>query len=108
MQLAARQHRFQQIAGIHGAFSLSGADDGVQLVDEQDNLALRFLDLLEHGFETLLKLAPVLGAGNQSSHVQDDDSLILQALRDITTNDALTQSLPHDRHSATTLPSHLP
>ena len=41
VQLAAGQHRLEQVAGVHGALGLAGADDGVQLVDEQDDLALR-------------------------------------------------------------------
>ena len=45
MQLAARQHRLQQIAGVHGAFGLARADHGVQLVDEQNDLAFGRLAL---------------------------------------------------------------
>ena len=41
VQFAAREHGLQQIAGIHGAFGLAGADDGVQFVDEEDDLAVR-------------------------------------------------------------------
>ena len=41
VQLAAGQHRLEQVAGVHGALGRAGADDGVQLVDEQDDLALR-------------------------------------------------------------------
>ena len=40
------------------------ADDGVQLVDEGDDLAVGVLDLLEHGLEPLLELAAVLRAGH--------------------------------------------
>ena len=39
-----------------------GADHGVQLVDEGDDLALGVGDLLEHGLQALLELAAVLGA----------------------------------------------
>ena len=41
VQLAARQHRLEHVRGVHRAFGGAGADDGVQLVDEQDDLALR-------------------------------------------------------------------
>ena len=37
VQLAAGQHRLEQVAGVHRPFGLAGADDGVQLVDEQDD-----------------------------------------------------------------------
>ena len=45
---------------------LPGADDGVQLVDEEDDAALALLDLVEHGLEPLLELAAVLGAGERA------------------------------------------
>ena len=34
VQLAARQHRLEQVARVHAALRLARADDGVQLVDE--------------------------------------------------------------------------
>ena len=40
VQLAAREHRLEQIARVHRALGLARADDGVQLVDEQDDLPL--------------------------------------------------------------------
>ena len=62
VQLAAGQHRLEQVAGVHRALGLARADHGVQLVDEQDDLALRLLHLLQHRLEPLLELAAVLGA----------------------------------------------
>ena len=38
VQLAARQHRLEHVRGVHRAFGRARADDGVQLVDEQDDL----------------------------------------------------------------------
>ena len=40
VQLAAREHRLEHVAGVHRALGRAGADDGVQLVDEQDDPAL--------------------------------------------------------------------
>ena len=40
VQFAAGQHRLEQVAGVHGALRLAGADDGVQLVDEQNDARL--------------------------------------------------------------------
>ena len=92
VQLAARQHGLEQVAGVHGAFGLARADHGVQLVDEQDDLALGLLHLLEHGLEALLELAAVLGAGDQRAHVERDDALVLQALGHVAAHDALRQA----------------
>ena len=44
-QLAAREHRLQHVRGVHGALGRAGADDRVQLVDEEDDLAVGVLDL---------------------------------------------------------------
>ena len=41
------------------------AEDGVQLVHKEDDLAVRVLHVLEHALEALLELAPELAAGNQ-------------------------------------------
>ena len=42
-QLAAREHRLEHVAGVDGALGGAGADDRVQLVDEEDDLALGVL-----------------------------------------------------------------
>ena len=40
-QLAAGERRLEQIGGVHRPVGLAGADDEVQLVDEQDDPAFR-------------------------------------------------------------------
>ena len=45
-QLAAREHRLEQVRRVDGALGRAGADDRVQLVDEEDDLALGVLDLV--------------------------------------------------------------
>ena len=62
VQLAAGEHRLEHVRGVHRAFGRARADDGVQLVDEQDDLAGRVGDLLEDGLQPLLELAAVLRA----------------------------------------------
>ena len=44
-ELAAREHRLQQIGRVDRALRRARADDRVQLVDEEDDLAGRVLDL---------------------------------------------------------------
>ena len=46
VQLAARQRGLEHVGGVHRALGLAGADQRVQLVDEQDDLALGRGDLL--------------------------------------------------------------
>ena len=91
VQLAARQHRLQHVRRVHRAFGGAGADDGVQLVDEQDDLALRVGDLLEHRLQPLLELAAVFRAGDERAHVERDDALVLEPLGHVAAHDAAGQ-----------------
>ncbi len=96
VQLAAGQRGLEQVARVHRALRGARADHGVQLVDEEDDLALRLLDRLEHGLQPLLELAAVLGPRDQRAHVQGDDALALEALRHVPADDPLREPL-HDR-----------
>ena len=93
-KLATGQHRFDHVAGVHRALTGGArADDGVQFVDEGDDLAGRVLDVIEHGLEALLEFAAILRAGHHGPHVQGDNSLVPQAFRDVAVDDALGQAL---------------
>ncbi len=52
MQLAARQHRLEQVARIHAALGFARAHNGMQLVDEQDDAAVAGLDVVQNGFSS--------------------------------------------------------
>ena len=93
VQLAARQHRLEHVAGVHRALGRARADDGVQLVDEQDDLPGRVGDLFQHGLEPLLELAAVLRARDQRAHVERDHALLLQPFGHVAADDALRQPL---------------
>ena len=75
-ELAAGEHRLQQVGRVHRALGRAGADDRVQLVDEEDDLALGLLDLLQHRLQPLLELAAVLRAGDESADVERDHAPI--------------------------------
>ncbi len=96
VQRAAGQLGLDQVRGVHRAVRLAGADEGVHLVDEQDDLALGGLDLLEDGLEPLLELAAILGAGDHGAEVEGEQLLVAQRLRDVAVDDAQGQAL-HDR-----------
>ena len=97
MQLAARQRRLEHVAGVHRALGLARADEGVELVDEEDDLPLGGGDLLEHGLQPLLELAAVLGAGHHRAQVQRDQPLVLQALGHVAVDDAPREPLDDGR-----------
>ena len=97
VQLAARQHRLEQVAGVHRAVDLARADDQVQLVDEEDDPAVALLDLLEHGLEPLLEFAAVFRAGHERAHVERENRPVLQAFRHVAAQDALREALDDGR-----------
>ena len=93
VQLAARQHRLEHVAGVHRALGRARADDGVQLVDEQQDSPLGGLDLLQHRLEALLELAAVLGAGHERAEVEGEHRLVAQTLGHVPPHDALGEAL---------------
>ena len=64
VQVATGECGLQDVAGVHGALGGTRAHDGVELIDEQDDLAFGLLHLFEHGLQAVLELAAVLGAGD--------------------------------------------
>ena len=96
-QLAAREHRLEQVRRVDGALGRARADDRVQLVDEEDDLALGVRDLREHGLQPLLELAAVLRAGEQRADVERPDALALQALGHVAGDDPLREPLDDRR-----------
>ncbi len=93
MQLAAGERGLEQVGGVHRPVGLAGADEGVHLVDEQDDRALGRRGLIEHGLQPLLELAAVLGPGDQGAEVQRQQLLVLQALGHVAIDDAQGQAL---------------
>ena len=93
VQLAARERGLEHVGRVHRALGAAGADQVVQLVDEQDDVARGGGDLGEHRLEPLLELAAVLGAGDQRAEIEREQALVLQALRHVAVHDAQRQAL---------------
>ncbi len=96
-QLAPRQHRLEHVRRVDGPLGRPGADDRVQLVDEEDDLAGRRLDLGQHRLQTLLELAAVLRAREQRADVERPDTLALQPLGNVARDDPLREALDDRR-----------
>ena len=92
LQLAARQRRLEDVGGVDRALGGAGADERVQLVDEQDGV-VRAAQLLDDLLEPLLELAAVLGAGDERADVQRQDALVGERLGHVARDDALRQAL---------------
>ena len=91
-QLAAGEHRLQQVGGVDGAFGGAGTDDGVELVEEEDDLAVGVLDFGEDGLQPLLEFAAVLRTGEQCADVEGDHATVTQALGHVAGDDALGEA----------------
>ena len=91
VQLAARQHRLQEVAGVHCAVRLACADNRVQLINEQQDAPFAALDFRKHRLQALLELAAELCAGNQAAHIQRENGLVLQRIRHVAAHDSLRQ-----------------
>ncbi len=93
VQLAAGERGLEHVARVHGALGLARADHGVDLVDEQDDVAFLLRQLVQHRLETLLELAAELRARDQRAHVERQDPLVLQSLGHLAVEDPLGQAL---------------
>ena len=100
-QFAAGEHRLEQVRGVDRAFGGAGADDRVELVEEQDHGALGLRDLAQHRLQAVLELAAVLRARDQRADVERDHAPVAQRLRDVAGDDPLRQALD-DRRLADT------
>ena len=91
LQLSARQGRFQHVGGVDGALRAAGADDRVQLVDEQHHVAGRE-DLLHDPLQPLLELAAVLRPGDEGGEVERQHPLSDEHLGHRPVDDLLRQA----------------
>ena len=92
LQLAAGQRRLEDRGRVDRALGGAGADEVVELVDEQDDVAA-LGDLLHHLLEALLELAAVLRAGDERRQVERVDLLVLEQLGHVGVGDALGEAL---------------
>ena len=93
MQLAAGEHRLEHVGRVHRPFGRARADNGVQLVDEQDDLPLGIGHLFQDGLQPLFELTPVFRTGDQRAHVEGDDLLVLETFGHVLADDALREAL---------------
>src|SRR5258706_673222 len=50
-QLSTSERGLEHVGGVNGAFGSPGPDQGVKLINEEDNLALRVFNFLQDDFE---------------------------------------------------------
>ena len=87
-ELSSRQGGLQDVGRVHRAVAAAGADERVDLVDEEDDLAVGVGHLLDDGFEAVLELAAVLRAGDQRAHVERSDGFVSKPFGHVALHDA--------------------
>ncbi len=92
LQLTAREGGLEDGSRVDRALGSARADEIVELVDEQDDVAA-LGDLLHHLLQALLELAAVLRARDEGCEVEGVDLLPLQKLGDVAGGDAGGQAL---------------
>ena len=91
LEFTAAERGLDDVARVHRAFGGTGTHDGVQFVDEEDDVA-RTADFVHHRLDAFLELAAVLGAGDHQREVERDDLLVPQQFGDVAARDLLRQA----------------
>ncbi|MCY1400326.1 hypothetical protein D9M71_154050 [compost metagenome] len=91
-QASARQRRLEQVGGIAGAGVATGADQGVHLVDEQDDRRGTVLHLVDDLLQALFEFALDPGAGLQQYRVEHVQAHALELLRHLALGQAQGQA----------------
>ena len=94
-QLTTCQGRLQDISSIHGSLAAAGSHQRMNLVDEEDDFAFGLRHLLHNTLQSLLELTLVLRTGQQCTHVEREELLVLQVLRHVAAHDSLGETF-HD------------
>ena len=94
LEFAAGEGRLEHVRRVQAARRAAGAHDGVELVDEQDQVGVR-LGFLDDGLEALLEVAAVFGAGHHRGDVQRQDAFLRQGGGDVPGGDPEGDAL-HD------------
>ena len=93
MKFAPCQHGFEHISGVHCAFRLARAHNGVKLVDKENDLAVALTHIFQHGLESFLKFTSVFCPRYQGAHIEGKDFLVFESFRHIALSDTLCKSL---------------
>jgi hypothetical protein len=103
-ELSTRQRRFKEVRRVAAALSAARADEGMRLVDEEDDGLGRRLHLGDDALEAVLELALHASASLESTHVQREHVHVLQLLGDVALGDGQRQPLDQRRLADAGLP----
>ncbi|MND53931.1 hypothetical protein D3C80_449800 [compost metagenome] len=96
-QFASREGRLEQIRRIRPARLVTGADQGVSLVDEQQHRVGRLLHSVDDIFQTLFEFTFDPGTRLQQAQVKGAHADRLEAVRNVACGDAQGQAFDQRR-----------
>ena len=91
-----REHGLEHGARIDRTLGRTRTDDGVHLVNKQDDV-VGFGRLLDHVLEALLKLTAILGARDKTRQIERPDILVHEVFWHVAGGDLLGQALDDSR-----------
>ena len=91
LQLTARKHGLEHLRGVDRAFGGTRTDQGVDLVDEEDDVAAS-TNFLKDLLEALFEVTAVARASDQRTHIEAVDLLVLNGFGHIAGNDCLGEA----------------
>jgi hypothetical protein len=94
-QLTAREHGLEHVGCRDGTLPAARSHEGVEFVDEGDDLTVCVVDLLEHRLEPLLEFAAVLRAGDERGEVEGHQPFALERIGHVSGDDALGEAFDH-------------
>lgn len=103
LDLATCEEWFEHVCGVASSLGIACADHGVDLIDKDDDIVGWVCCFIEDTLESRLKLASVLGACDECSHIKRVDVFVLELVGDIAAHDTLRKSLDNSSFSDTSL-----
>ena len=91
-QFAPCQRWFEDVGGVHCAFSATGSNQRVDFVNKEDGTVRSILDFFDDCLQPLFKFPLVLGSSNQGTHVQAEQGHAVEVFRHIALDDAVSNS----------------
>mmetsp|Transcript_37009 Transcript_37009/g.119487 ORF Transcript_37009/g.119487 Transcript_37009/m.119487 type:complete len:602 (-) Transcript_37009:725-2530(-) len=92
LKLTARECGLEQVGRVDGSLGGARADEGMDLVDEENRL-VGLRHLLEYRLKPLLEFAAVLGVSDEQAELERENAHPEQPLRRVAVDDALRDAL---------------
>jgi hypothetical protein len=91
LNFTARESGFQNIGRVERAFSRTGADQGMKLIDEDDGVLI-FHQLFHDGLQALFELPAVFGARDDQRKIERQNALVSQERRHVALGNLLRET----------------